>query len=338
LGAGEFLAKLVLLEHDELGPGGTAYAQLRLLSPLAAKRGDRFVLRFYSPTVTVGGGEVLDASPLKRRRHKPEIIRQFETRENGTIAERLDLALRERPGTFAPLEEILERADLDKAQGKSWAHTLAAKGFVKKLTDDVFIHQREMETLRARLLRLLDNWHKANPTSLGRSQEEMRVRLFPAAGQLAAESFFEQLENEKIIKREAGSIRLAKFEPQVDAAENELTARLGAAYLGFAFAPPATSTVEKTENPAAARQRRAAFAALIKGGEIIRLDDLYHIHKTHYLAAVKKFKQMAEGGHSVEVGEFRDALGTSRKVAVALLDMFDQTGLSRRKGEGRVLQ
>lgn len=337
LGAGEFLAKLALLENDELRAGESGYAQLRLMEPLVARRGDRFVIRFYSPVVTVGGGEVLDASPVKRRRHKPEVVEQFETRESGSHIQRVELAIGERPGSFTPLTELLARADLDKARGKSEANTLAARGAVIALTADIFIHYREMEKLRAHLIRLLDEWHKANPYSPGRSLEELRVRLIPAANQAAAEAFFGLLENEKLIKRESGAVRLAKFEPQVNEAENELTARLEQRYRDFAFTPPATSAVEAAADPAGERQRRAAFATLIKRGDIIRLDDLYHIHTIHYEAAAARFKEMASGGQPVEVGAFRDALGTSRKVAVALLDMFDQRGLSRRVGEGRVL-
>jgi selenocysteine-specific elongation factor len=286
----------------------------------------------------VGGGEVLDASPVKRRRHKPEILGQFKTKESGSHLQRVELAIKERPGTFTPLTEILARADLDKARGKSEAANLAAKGTVIRLTDDIYIHKSEQEKLRARLTRLLDEWHKLEPHSPGRPLEELRTRLIPAANPAVSEAFFARLETEKLIKRELAAVRLAKFEPQVNEAENQLIAKLEKLYESFAFTPPATSAVEKATNPAEERQRRAAFSTLTKRGDILRLDDLYHIHKKYYAQAISSFKELAANGQSVEVGKFRDALDTSRKVAVALLDMFDQTGLSRRVGEGRVLQ
>ncbi|MDR2945830.1 MAG: selenocysteine-specific translation elongation factor [Candidatus Adiutrix sp.] len=338
LGAKELLAKAVLMDEAELGAGTSGYAQLRLMEPVTAKKGDRFVIRFYSPMTTIGGGVVLDGAPLKRRRHKPEILQQFETKDVGSHLQRVELAVIERPGTFPSLEELISRADLDRARARNDAHTLAERGFLTSLTRDVFIHKTELDRLKRRLGGLLADWHRANPYSPGMSLEEARSRMAPQAGQAVSEALFSLLEDEKMVKREGGDIRLASFEPQVNEAENELIAKLEQLYQSFGLAPPATSAVEPADTPAAQRRRKAAFAALLRQGTLVRLDDLYHLHQSHYQKALHIFKDLAANGAIVELGQYRDALSSSRKLAVALLENFDQLGISEKSGLGRRLK
>ncbi|MDR2726346.1 MAG: selenocysteine-specific translation elongation factor [Candidatus Adiutrix sp.] len=338
LGAGEFLAKVVLLEKDELAEGASSFAQLRLVSPATARKDDRFVIRFYSPLITIGGGVVLDPSPLKRRRHKPQIISQMATKEAGSPLERLELAVKERPETFPALEELVRRAGLDPAQVKEDAQILVREGRLRRLTREVFIHRRELDRLRTRLQELLADWHAKNPFSPGMSLEEVRSRLLPKAGQAVADAVLTGLEEEKFLVRELGSLRLAGFTPQVNELENKLIARLERLYLDFGMTPLAASAVEPAASPDAERHRQAAFSALVRRGLLVRLDDLYYIHKTHYERSLSLFREMAAGGQTVLAAKFRDELGTSRKVAIAILEHFDKINLTKAVGAGRTLR
>ena len=337
LGAKELLAKVVLMDEAELTDDHAGYAQLRLMEPVTARKGDHFVIRFYSPMVTIGGGEVLDAVPLKRRRNKLEVLKLFEIKESGSPLQQLELAVLERPGTFPTLDELILRAGLDKSRARNDARALVERDALAPLTREVFIHKTELEGLRRKLGGLLADWHRANPYSPGLSKEEARNRIMPLAGPAVADALFSRLEEEKFIKRELGDIRLASFEPQVNEAENELVAKLERTYLDFGLAPLATSAVEPTTDPAAQRLRRAAFSALVRRGDLVRLDDLYYLHRTHYQRALETFREMASGGAIVELGQYRDTLNTSRKVAVALLENFDRAAITEKSGQGRRL-
>ena len=339
LGAGEFLAKVVLLEDEELPEGASAFAQLRLLSPAAVRKDDRFVIRFYSPLVTIGGGVVLDPVPLKRRRHKPQVISHLTTKETGSPQERLELAVEERPETFPALEELVRRAGLDPARLKADAQELVREGRLVRLTREVFIHRRELDLLRTRLGRLLTDWHANNPFSPGMSLEEVRRRLLPKAGPVVADAVLASLEaEEKFFVRELGYIMLAGFQPQVNEQENELIAKLERLYQDYGMTPLATSAVEPASSPGMERRRQAAFSALARRGLLVRLSDLYYLHKIHYDRALSLFREMAAGGQTVLAGKFRDELATSRKVAVAILEYFDKIGLAKAVGEGRTLR
>ena len=338
LGAGEFLAKVVLLEEDELPEGGSGFAQLRLLSPAAARKDDRFVIRFYSPLVTIGGGVILDPVPLKRRRRKPQIIRQLATKETGSPLERLELAVEERPETFPALSELVRRVGLDQARVKDDAQELVRQGRLVRLAREVFIHRREMDRLRSRFHQLLTDWHAKNPYSPGISLEEARVRLLPKASPMVADAVLADLEGEKFLVRELGFLRLAGFQPQVNEQENELIAKLEQLYQGYGVTPLAASAVEPATSPDMERRRQAAFSSLVRRGILVRLDDLYYLHKIHYDQVISLFREMAAGGRTVLAGKFRDDLGTSRKVAVAILEHFDKISLTKTIGEGRTLR
>ena len=338
LDARETLAKVVLLEEDELPAGRSGFAQLRLLEPVAARLGDRFVVRFYSPVLTVGGGQVLDANPLKRRRHKDQIIKQFETKESGSPLDRLELAVKERPGSFAGLEDLVVRAGLDPTRVRNDCRLLSQKGLLVQLTKDVFIHQREKEALKDKLAQFLSAWHQNNPFSPGMSLEEVRSRLMPGVPQALADAFLELLAEEKMLVREEGYLRLSSFRPQVNEAENELIDRFRELYLGYGVLPMVNSAVEPAADQAGERRRQAAFSALLRQKELVRLDESYHMHKSHYDRAWQLFKDLAAEGGPVVTGNFRDELGTSRKVAISLLEYFDKLGLTKAVGEGRTLR
>lgn len=338
LGAAEILAKVVLIDTDELAAGQSGFAQLRVLEPITAMVGDCFVLRFYSPMVTIGGGQVLDPAPLKHRRHKAYVLEGFETKEIGSPQERLELLIKERPDSFPKMSGLMMRAGLDPVWTRNWCQNMVKKGRIVALARDVFIHIDEMESLKARLKSLLSDWHKNNPFSAGMSLEEIRVRLAPKAPPAVADSLLDILEEQKFISREMGQIRLAGFKPQVNEAENELIDKLNQTYLAFAMSPLVTSAVEPAANPAEERQRQAAFSSLVRNGQLVKLDTSYYIHKTFYDRAWQQFKLLAAEKPIVQTGEFRDALQSSRKVAVALLEYFDSAGLTRATADGRALQ
>ena len=78
---------MILLDRDAASAGDTCYAQLRLEEPMAVRRGDRFIIRFYSPIITVGGGRIIDALPAKHKRNKPEVLAGMDVLANGSLEE-----------------------------------------------------------------------------------------------------------------------------------------------------------------------------------------------------------------------------------------------------------
>jgi selenocysteine-specific elongation factor len=334
LAAREVRAKVILMTHNELTAGQADFAQLRFESEVVARRGDRLVIRNLAPAITIGGGQVLDPGPQKRRRQKPQTLSQYETLAQGTLRSRVELAVRERPGTFGTIKELALRSDLG-SQALAEAQILAEKGQLWALTPAIFIHQTEYLSLTNRLKNLLNRYHQENPFKAGLSLEEIRSRLAPKAPNPALEGLFSLWASKKLVIREEGLMRLAAFEPKVDAEKNQYLELLAKTYQEMFWTPQATSAVLPASNPEAARRRQAALSTLIQKGQLERLDDLYHMAAVAYQKAFEEFKSLAQKG-PVEPGPLRDQLKTSRKIAVALLESFEKKGWAIKAGSGRL--
>ena len=110
-GARDILCKIVLLDRDSVGAGESCYAQLRLEEEIAVKTGDRFVLRFYSPVETIGGGVILDSNPFKHKRNDATVLESLKLKEGGSDREKISAALRDYSARFETLDFLQIQTD-----------------------------------------------------------------------------------------------------------------------------------------------------------------------------------------------------------------------------------
>ena len=334
-GTRELLGKVILLDRDELKAGETCYAQLRLEEETVLEKGERFVIRFYSPAETIGGGTVLDICPRKHKRNDQKALEACRIKESGTREEMLELSAWEHWGSFFTLEELAGRSALDKSGLKHTAEKLAERKILVRLNENLYIHRQEMDFYRKRAEAVLDEFHKANPLKEGRGIEELRSRMKLADGKLA-DDILAVLKTEKVIKEEHGLISKKRFRVVLKEDEDAMVKEILNHYLDEGFAPLATELYLKEHR----NQKKfpAVFTSLLNKKALIRLDVQYCVHRDYYEKAKTAFREMAEKKPEVALGEYRDYLGCSRKVAVALLEHFDKNGFTRKTEGGRVLK
>ena len=334
-GTRELLGKVILLDRDELKAGETCYAQLRLEEETVLEKGERFVIRFYSPAETIGGGTVLDICPRKHKRNDQKVLEACRIKESGTREEMLELSAWEHWGSFFTLEELAGRSTLDKSGLKHTAEKLAERKILVRLNENLYIHRQEMDFYRKRAETVLDEFHKANPLKEGMGIEELRSRMKLADGKLA-DDILAVLKTEKVIKEEHGLISKKRFRVVLKEDEDAMVKEILNHYLDEGFAPLATEIYLKEHR----NQKKfpAVFTSLLNKKALIRLDVQYCVHRDYYEKAKTAFREMAEKKPEVALGEYRDYLGCSRKVAVALLEHFDKNGFTRKTEGGRVLK
>lgn len=333
-GTRELLAKVILLDRDELKAGESCYAQLRLEEETVMKKGDHFVIRFYSPPETLGGGEILDACPGKHRRHVAKVLEAFHIKELGTQEEMLELSVLEHWGCFYTLSQLAARSSLDRSGVKNNARRLEEKKRLVCLEDNLYIHRDELENYRKKIEKFLDEYHKAYPLKEGMHPEEARSRL--GIGNKRADEIFSVLKAEKVIKEEKGCISRKRFRVVIKEDEDAIVREIVQYYLQAGFAPLTTELYTKEHRHQ--KKFQAVFTSLLNKKTLIRLDGQYCIHKNYYDKAKKAFAEMAVSHTEVVLGEYRDYLECSRKVAVALLEHFDKNGYTRKTETGRVLK
>ena len=334
-GTKELLGKVILLDREELKAGETCYAQLRLEEETVMEKGDRFVIRFYSPAETIGGGCILHACPRNRNRHDKNALEACRIKEKGTKEEMLELSVREHRGRFFTLDELAGRNSLDRSGLAGLAQALVQKGRLIQLEEKVFIHREEMDFYQKKAEKILNDFHRAFPLKQGMGIEEMRSRM-NLGNPKVTDQILEVLKADKIIKEEQGTISKKRFKVVLKEDEDAIVKEILTHYEAAGFAPLATELYLKEHKNQ--KKFKPVFISLLNKKSLIRLDEQYCVHQEWYEKAKEAFREMAKTKDKILLGEYRDYLGCSRKVAVALLEHFDKNGFTKKTEEGRILK
>ncbi len=328
LASAEVLARVHLAGAAALPPGGTHRAQLRLERPAVAVRGDRLVVRSYSPATTIGGAEVLDPLPRKRRRHDRTDVDLRGTREQSPVdAAR---ALAEAAGIEGmPLELLAAR--LAVPVGALAADLRGAPGLVAVGKDPgALVSEAALASLEARLVELLGAYHHEQPLRPGMAREEARRRLFLRCPPGTFELVLERLENAGAIHALPDAVRLAGHEVRYTPEEAGVRAQLLAA--AQAAGLPGLEP-DAAETPVKARVARS----LVQEGVLQRVGEGRLVHREALTALAATLRARFAPGERIDVGTVKELTGLSRKFVIPLLEYLDRERVTRRAGADRVL-
>jgi len=339
LGTSELLARVVLLEQEELQPGEEAYVHLRLESPSAALPQDRYVIRSYSPAVTVGGGSILDPNPARERRARKRIVEHLAVLERGSVTERVGRLLA--AGGYAPAtaEGLRLRSDLDAATVAESLEELLRAG--KALTvgakaDAGVLHADRVAELEREIEARLGEFHAKEPLKDGLAKEELRSKL-PA--QLAPAVFgwlLTRLTDGGRLAVERDKVRLASHRPKFSAAEAEAKGKIETAYRGAAFQPPSLESVLGGLG-ADRKLAQAVFRRLVDDGALVKITGEIYLHQVPYQQLRQRVLAHLQAQPSINVGTMKELFGVSRKYAIPFLEHLDDVHVTRRQGDERVL-
>jgi selenocysteine-specific elongation factor len=338
LGTSEILARVVLLDREELPPGARAYAHLRLEKPSAALAGDRYVVRSYSPAVTIGGGTILDPDPPRGRRPRARLIEHLQVLERGRPTERVERHLLD--SGFAPmtLAELRARCDLDPAAVLDALRQLVESGRAVQLGPKEgagVLHADRVDALQNDVLGRLADFHAKEPLKDGLAKEELRSKL---PDQLPPGTFawmLGRLASEGRIAVERDKVRLASFRPKLSAAEEDIKAKIEGAFRDGGFQPPAPDAVlgGQTDDR---KTGQAVFRRLVDDGILVKVDEGVFLHRESHQAMRDRVVAHFQKQPSINVGTMKELFGVSRKYAIPYLEHLDAIRVTRRQGDERV--
>jgi selenocysteine-specific elongation factor len=338
LGTSEVLARVVLLDREELNPGMEAFAHLRLEASATALAGDRYVIRSYSPALTIGGGSILDPIPPVRRRAKVALLEHLKVLQTGTSAQQVErLLLQAGPAPIsldtlrasASLDETTLKGELTRLIEAGVAISLGAKGELGN------VHRSTYDRLAAEILSRLEEFHRREPLKDGLPKEELRTKL-PQVGPALFALLLQGLVEKQQIAIDREKVRHFLHRPTLSAEEQALKGRLETIYRRAGFQPP---DLELALAQAAADSSRAGatiFHRLADEGTVIKIRDSLFLHREHYERAKGMLLDHFKLRATITVPEFKDLLGVSRKFAIPFLEHFDSVKLTRRQGDERV--
>ena len=330
-GSDEVLCKVILLDRDAVSAGETAYAQLRLEEPMAVRRGDRFIIRFYSPIITVGGGRIIDALPLKHKRNRPEILAGMEVLANGSLSEIIYAKACER--RFVRVKELTSELGLLDNEMADASEAGIAAGSLIVLPDDTLVSDTKFAFLKEGIGQIINDYHAANPLADGIPRQELLSRLkerwFTEDDKLV-QAVVKRLMADGFIEDRGKSIAISGFSIEYTEEQKALKEKIASMY-----AEAGIEMIKNDEIFALYRDGRIVRAILedLEGEGVIRkVNPSYYIDSPAWERAVDAAKSFDE---AFTLAEYRDRLGTSRKYAAEFLPAMDKAGITVFDGETR---
>jgi len=310
----------------ELKAGGSAFAQIRLEAPVVAAAGDRFVIRRYSPATTIGGGVILDPHVGKLSRGtRPEIL---DTLAGGTLAERVELTAKLQGLRGLSMEEIQTRTGI---RIETLSKELKNVPNVAR-TGSTFLHNDVLADFRRRSMELLDGYFKANKMAMNVPKGEFVQKLIPVGAPV--NFLLADLAKERIAVVQGDALDIPGRSKTLGGTEGELVRAIEAKFAEAGLQTPATSELIRAI-PQKPKVIEGVISFLVKQGTLIRLADGIYLHRDTVDAARTKLAE--KKGQTIDVGQFKDLFGISRKVAIPLLEFFDQNGATKRIGDSRLV-
>jgi len=338
IGTSEIIARLRLLDLDELQPGQEAFVQLHCEQAVVAEVGDRFVIRNYSPLYTIGGGVILQVNPPRHRRFSKELINRLKIFESGNVVDIIEQAILKGKIILKKFEDIIKASGMTATELQPIIENLLEQNKIKIITKkgkSFYVHNAHLQEVEKNILKQLSDFHQKNPLKRGMSTNEIQSLI-----QIRTELFF--IQSLVRMLQEAGKIifadqkiRLADYKIKLSVEQEKLVDQIQQYFITQKFSPPHTDSIIsqlKVQYPDVEK----IIAYLLEHQLLVYIDDGYLLHSKWVEEARKVILAHFKEKEELTIGEFRDKIQASRKYTVPLLNYFDQQGITTRQEDVRV--
>jgi len=339
LGTQEIIGRVILLDRDVLEPGDEAPVRIRLEGNCVSARKDPFVIRQYSPQVTIGGGVVLDPAPTgKRKRFDPKVLRWMDALDQDDPEMLIMRCLETSTEIEISYLTLLILSGLTRS---------ALNSLLSKLTDErkivrigsgersVFVHADRLAISKAAMVEVVREHQTSSPLLPGISRAELRSKCKKSFSQQACDVMLDDLLNDGTLVTDGHWIRTQDYRIELTADQQALMARIEDSLRSADFQTPRADEIAGQLNVSSG-DVRDLIAILVNGGRVIRLatDLLFLDEQIEKARSILGFH--FRGNPEVTVGEVSKLLNSTRKYVVPLLEYFDHEGFTERRGDVRI--
>lgn len=328
IGTEEVMARVVPLGTDLLKAGERSFAQLRLEDEIAVKNYDKFIIRTYSPMITIGGGVILDASPKKHSRFNEEILEKLKVQLEGNSTELIANYILSHNNYLVSKDSIVKDLQLPEEEIVESIAQLIETATVYE-TKLGYIHKKKYEEVLEKLKKLLVEYHNRFKLKVGIPKIEVLSKF-----KLSQKETLELLDlfianNE--IRLEGNLIAEKDFVVNYDKKQFAEKERIEKDLLEGGFTPPTIKDLTNGEKP------KVEILESLIDNTIVRLDADLVLHANVLEEAIQKVEDHFSANEQMGLAEFRDMTGSSRKYSMAILEYIDKLGITRRVENYRVL-
>ncbi|HDN94857.1 MAG TPA: hypothetical protein ENG76_02095, partial [Nitrospirae bacterium] len=326
-GTTELIGRIIIYDNEELKPGGRAFCQLRFKEPVTVMTGDRYIIRRFSPLMTIGGGEILDVSP--KRRNRNDRMKDLEILEQGSLKEKLMVKIVQGRANGVALANISGWTRAESPDLQREIASLVKAGELLQ-TEGRVISQKAFDEFSEKTLSTINTFHKENPLKPGIPKEILRAvhmgldqKIFEALLRLIKEVVIEK----DILKLNSFSISLSADKKTLKEDILKILEKAG-------FQPPSRDELAKSVS---IKPHEATELLKIMAAEktLVRINDSLYISMNNHKKMMDHLSDFFSGSPEMAVAEFRDMLGTSRKFAIPFLEYLDSNKITLRVGEVR---
>jgi len=338
-GSAEALCKVVLLDKDELEPGETGFAQLRFDEELALKRCDRFVVRFYSPVESIGGGIVLDPCPEKHKRKNKKILEALNIKAEGNDEAILLQIIKENSWKFYSKNRLRIIAGYEKDEMEKLMGELIKGGKILELENGSYIHEDFIRHIEAVAGKILKKYHSDNPIAKGMDKNEFREKLAAALYMekgKSSEALLKLLKERGKIENRGNAVAISGFRIKYTKEQREAREQIEKYCLESGFEARDMDTFAAGRKDE--KNIRQITEDMVSEGILVKLNYRYYMHSKAWKKAMDLFHEHMEDNDSITLAQMRDLLNSSRKYTVLILEALDELKITRLDGDARVLR
>ena len=336
-GTAEILGRVHLLEDADILPGESALVQFRLEQKVALRRGDRFVIRTYSPAATIGGGIVIDPAAPRHKRFDQKVLAELWQKEKGAPEDLVAQALAAAKMTLQTPTQLARAAGISEEQTKAALAKLQAAGVVDLLTIEDNTYYLQLDTFRKTLAEAetaLAAYHERYPLRIGAPLEELRARFFPQVSSRMLVPLL-TLPPAAALVIEGDRVRLSDHEVRLSNEQKQAAHIILQELAAQPYSPPAPGDIVAQHK--FRLDVKELIASLLASNQLVQIADDIILTADAYKQAQQQVIAYIKANKSITVAELRDLLATSRRYAVPLLEHLDAKRITRRAGDKRIL-
>lgn len=332
-GTSEILCRAVLLDKEEIGPGESGYVQLRLEEEIAVRRGDKFVVRFYSPMETIGGGVILEPNPGVKKRFHQDVIDELKRKESGSVADVIELHIREHGKTLITLAELAKMTALSEQEIREAADELKSQGQIQEFQlkkDTWFWHADSRRAATEEILAALTAYETKYPYRYGMKKAEVQGIYFQKIRPNLFDRIIEFLEEEGCVKREGEFLCTPDYQVRKDGVFDQVSSVLLDTFkkARFDFVRYSEISLPEVERETG---DDILNILLVEGSVVKVTEDMYTL--TEYMEEARQaISAHLAADPVITIAQVRDMFQTSRKSAKPILEYMDSIKVTKKTG------
>jgi len=340
-GTSQIIGYLVLLDREELAPGEKACVQFRLESPVCCIKGDRFVIRSYSPVRTIGGGQILNPVAKKHKMFNKDIIQGLNSLLEIDDEHSLPFFVEQGGFSGVSFKDLRIMTNISDKKLESYLQKMLASRKIVLIDKEkrLYIHSKAVESLSEEIISHLETYHSANPLKEGMPKQELKSKLKQLKNKEPKifNIVLARLVKDGKIVQEENNVRLAGHEVALKVDLQDIKKKITTIYKKSGLTPPFFRNICK-DLEVDEKTALSVLHILIDEKAIVKTKDDLYFDSTAIEDIQKKLVKFIESKGEITTPEFKDMTKISRKFVIPLIEYFDSINLTIRVGDTRQLR